>query len=229
MAHSKRGRSDQKREGEKKRLAELCDEIFTVMVQLEKLRETEDFDFLRMKLNSILRNFENDAKDVSYEHEEIENAKFALISMMDEKVNWTQQPLQLEHFNTPNAGEEFFERMEKVRGNSQVLEVFYLCLSLGFKGKYQIYEQEKLKYIISDAYRDLRRMLPERMRDRSADLSTHAYPDESSPTESIRSIPFWPLFASILVIGLLFYIGFFMVASNAANSAAEFIRNIPLN
>ncbi|WP_432738114.1 DotU family type IV/VI secretion system protein [Maridesulfovibrio sp. FT414] len=80
--------------------------------------------------------------------------------------DWLRHPLQREYYGTANGGEEFFERLEKLlsgqggpvdssifadfgkegdpeaegvalqNGASEVLEVFALCLSLGFTGKY---------------------------------------------------------------------------------------------
>ena len=40
------------------------------------------------------------------------------------------------------AGERFFERLDKVRrageGKAELLEIYYLCMALGFEGKYKI-------------------------------------------------------------------------------------------
>ncbi len=98
------------------------------------------------------------------------DARFAVFAWADEAVlvskwsgvrEWLKHPLQREFYGTANAGEEFFERLDKlfnrnngpvdqslfadmekdgepVNGNglSEVLEVYALCLSLGFTGKY---------------------------------------------------------------------------------------------
>ncbi len=57
------------------------------------------------------------------------------------KEPWLGKPLQLEHFGTFAAGEEFFRRLDAIRASQDpqrldVLEVYTLCLCLGFKGKY---------------------------------------------------------------------------------------------
>jgi len=75
--------------------------------------------------------------------------------------NWLRQPLQREFYGTVNAGEEFFERLDALLGGregggeilfpelaveldmkappspvDEVIEVYTLCLSLGFTGKH---------------------------------------------------------------------------------------------
>jgi type VI secretion system protein ImpK len=57
-------------------------------------------------------------------------------------VNWPRLPLQAELFGHQLAGEIFFQELQKAlnRSDSQetadLLEVYYLCLLLGFKGRY---------------------------------------------------------------------------------------------
>jgi type VI secretion system protein ImpK len=57
-------------------------------------------------------------------------------------ANWPRLPLQAELFGHQLAGEIFFQELQKAltRNDSQevadLLEVYYLCLLLGFKGRY---------------------------------------------------------------------------------------------
>jgi type IV/VI secretion system ImpK/VasF family protein len=59
---------------------------------------------------------------------------------------WNALPLQLEYFQTRNAGEEFFERLERLRAEQKaVREVYYICLGLGFSGQYFLGMEDELK------------------------------------------------------------------------------------
>ena len=74
-----------------------------------------------------------------------------MVAFLDESVlsfrnpvfaNWPRLPLQAELFGHQLAGEIFFQELQKTlnRSDSQetadLLEVYYLCLLLGFKGRY---------------------------------------------------------------------------------------------
>eukprot|EP01032_Pedospumella_encystans_P035311 gene35311-39942_t len=61
---------------------------------------------------------------------------------------WERRPLQLKVFGDQLAGEHFFDRLEALRAKGgvrlQSLQVFHLCLLLGFKGKYALDSSDKL-------------------------------------------------------------------------------------
>lgn len=74
----------------------------------------------------------------------------ALHSDWDHAEQWNRFLLELRHFNTSFSGQEFFERLNRLRQQlagvqdpglrEQVLgtlEIFYTCLRLGFRGRYR--------------------------------------------------------------------------------------------
>jgi type VI secretion system protein ImpK len=71
-------------------------------------------------------------------------ARFAVFAWVDEMIltsPWPQrtrwQHLMLRYYNTFNAGEEFFIRLQKLPPQANdVREIYYLCLTLGFLGQY---------------------------------------------------------------------------------------------
>lgn len=85
--------------------------------------------------------------------EELEHARFALVAWADEvalrsdwpgRDEWSHDPLQLQLFRTNRGGDEFFERLARVRPDqSDAREVFLLCLALGFEGQYAGREPER--------------------------------------------------------------------------------------
>jgi type VI secretion system protein ImpK len=89
---------------------------------------------------------------------DVQEVKFALVAFLDETIldpetdfplrtQWEQNPLQLEHFNEHLAGVKFFEKLDRMLLDPEryvdVLEVYYLCLLLGYKGKYTLYLLEE--------------------------------------------------------------------------------------
>jgi type VI secretion system protein ImpK len=62
-----------------------------------------------------------------------------LTSTWDNKVEWQRESLQRQFFNTTNSGYEFYERLNQLNrqgDDRSVREVYLLCLSLGYKGRY---------------------------------------------------------------------------------------------
>lgn len=97
---------------------------------------------------------------------DLEQARFAVCAWADEVVAnsawhhkhlWQRERLQQIHFNTTDAGEEFFERLQALQPQQrEVREVYYLCLVLGFTGRFcsaadhrhlQLLKEENLKLV----------------------------------------------------------------------------------
>lgn len=98
----------------------------------------------------------------------IELARFALVAYIDEAVlasnrpdkhEWMAWPLQLELFSEQTAGHKFFECLDKLRQepqhNIEMLELFYACLRLGYKGAYSLRGDEQLKSLEKGLYLDI--------------------------------------------------------------------------
>jgi type VI secretion system protein ImpK len=101
---------------------------------------------VKSDIDRLIAVSEDCIKDKSFSQDDYNQAKFAICAWIDETIlgsswkekgRWQGEQLQRVHFNTADAGVEFFERLN-VLGNHQkeVREVYYLCLSLGFAGRY---------------------------------------------------------------------------------------------
>jgi type VI secretion system protein ImpK len=82
-------------------------------------------------------------------------------------ADWPRRPLQEELFGHHVAGEVFFQNLQKLLGRNEsleladVLEVYYLCLLLGFAGRYSMGGRGELKAAsdsVSDKIRRIRRI-----------------------------------------------------------------------
>jgi type VI secretion system protein ImpK len=106
---------------------------------------------LREKIISLLNAQEERAKAIGVSPETFREARFAVLSWVDEMVlnsKWPHrtrwQHLMLAYFGTLNAGEEFFQRLEQLPPQSNnLLEIYYLCLSLGFEGRYAFGDERR--------------------------------------------------------------------------------------
>jgi type VI secretion system protein ImpK len=127
-------------------------DVFTAVVRLRYNRQAVlDAEAFRAKMRQALRAAEQDARSRGCKAEDVKQVIFAVVAFLDESVlssgnpvfaNWPRLPLQAELFGHQLAGEIFFQELQKTlsRDDSQetadLLEVYYLCLLLGFKGRY---------------------------------------------------------------------------------------------
>lgn len=127
---------------------------------------------LRPLIDAMLKQLEQRGEALGYRERHLQTIKFALAAFIDETVliadfplreEWEKCPLQLEYVGEHLAGLTFFERLETIMKNPDteadidVVEVCYVCLLLGYKGKYNIYYEEQLKSVIENIASFLRR------------------------------------------------------------------------
>lgn len=105
--------------------------------------------------------------------DELAEARYALVAFIDEQVlkstwagrtEWMSQPLQLLFYREFTAGENFFTRLRSLLQSGArplSLEVYYLCLALGFRGAFGLSGQASaLGSYVDAARRDITKRLP---------------------------------------------------------------------
>src|SRR5580658_525165 len=107
----------------------------------------------RTSIRAALKSAMEEAKAYGYSSEINQLAFFAVVALLDESVlklqspafaDWAQRPLQEEMFGHNRAGEVFFEHLRALLARqdshetADCLEVYCLCMLLGFKGQYAL-------------------------------------------------------------------------------------------
>jgi type IV/VI secretion system ImpK/VasF family protein len=120
---------------------------------------------LRNQILGLLDAFARDPTAQSAPPVDLEEARFALVAWADESIlrtdwsgrqQWLGEPLQLQLFRTNRAGDEFFERLARLRAEqTDAREVFFLCLVFGFEGGYADREPER-RALIAQQFEMLR-------------------------------------------------------------------------
>jgi type VI secretion system protein ImpK len=219
-----------------RRLSQIYAPVFTLILQLRASHEFGDADVLRRRIKDLLDRAEREALRTGLPSEEARSAKFALVAFIDEtilssdwsqKERWVAKPLQLEFYDRYDAGEIFFDRLEEMlrqpAQQAEVLEVYYLCMTLGFKGRYLLHDQERLRMLIEETYAALSRV-PGLVGDV---LSPHGRPRGQVATEVQSKLPVWAIVVFAAVIALLVYLGLSLYISSAASDAARAIDAVP--
>jgi len=105
------------------------------------------FADLQGRYHDLITGFATAAAAAGVAHDDLSQARYALTAVVDESVmlsemiardEWLSAPLQLRYFDEVTAGEEFYNRIDLLRmaRKHAVLEVYWLCLAFGFKGKH---------------------------------------------------------------------------------------------
>ncbi len=130
------------------RLIDYYVQIIAYVVYLVNTREffQTSFEQVQADINRLIKESEARLKDSKTIKEDYDLACFALFAWVDEtlmssawegKGQWQKEQLQRKYFQTADAGELFFEKLNNLGPDQKdVREVFYICLALGFSGQY---------------------------------------------------------------------------------------------
>ncbi|MCU0576476.1 MAG: DotU family type IV/VI secretion system protein [Desulfobacterota bacterium] len=101
-------------------------------------------DQVRARILQLLSESQRAASD--FPPEDYDAGRFAVCAWVDEAImnsawaeraTWQKEPLQLKYYQTMNAGELFFDRLNALGPHqNDVREVYYLCLAMGFMGRF---------------------------------------------------------------------------------------------
>lgn len=204
-------------------LAELAGAIIKLLTDVIDKGFDGDADQLRRRFDDAFTDYERHALRGGAGETEVGAAKYALVALVDETIllsdlavkdDWLGRPLQLQYFDDFSAGEEFYNKLEALRlarseRSAEVLEVYHLCMSLGFKGKYgDARGEERRKVLIEAVAKDVaeaRGAGPDQA------LSPQGLPASEGGVLAVsgRSLPIWvvPLAVAVVILASLVVTG----------------------
>jgi len=187
-------------------LALQLQELFTAIVRLRSRRqEVSNAEMFRGQVLNSIKTAEQAARAAGYTDADIKLAVFAVVAFIDESLlnlrqavfnDWVRRPLQEEMFGRHVGGEVFFDHLQELleRRDSvevaDVLEVYYLCLLLGYLGRFSISSKGDLHALMqrtSDKIHRIRKSGP--------DLS----PQWALPPEAARQLRSDPWMRRLIV------------------------------
>jgi type VI secretion system protein ImpK len=218
------------------RLVDLCSDWLCLVAAVRHASEAADPVRLRTRVLELKVSLEQQGKEVGFSAADVEAAAFALVALLDETVlksqgaareAWLLRPLQLELYGQAVAGEEFFDRLERLRRDRQArieaLEVYLACLALGFGGRYNLAGPEALPALLADVEREVvavRGTSP-------GPLSPHLTSEEEYAVAAAGGIPLW-LSGLLFVLGVsLAWLVVKLLAVLGAGRVADFIMALP--
>ncbi len=178
-------------------------------------------------MTQFLNDIDRHAKQLAVNVDDVYAAKYAFCAAVDEIIlrsqynireEWQTRPLQLRLFGDQLAGEHFFQRLEDLRARGsphlQALEVFHMCLLLGFRGRYALDGEDKLNLMCATLGNEIARM-----RGKSRGFAPHAERPDHISNKLRSDLSLWVLTAVFALAGMGAYIGFRASLGHAASVA----------
>jgi len=147
----------------------------SLIAVFEKTRSSmshSDIGGLHQRLVNEIRAFENRLREQGFAPEIVLSARYVMCSVLDETVlntpwgsesAWAQRTLLSVFHNETSGGEKFFLILDRMRQspaeNIYMIEFMYVCISLGFEGKYRLVGRgrDALEQIRDDLFATIRR------------------------------------------------------------------------
>jgi len=104
------------------------------------------FDQVNSDIQRLIAESEAIFDQGNFSREDYDLARFAVFAWIDErllsaawegKTDWMREQLQRRYYQTADAGELFFSKLNSIGPHQRdVREVYFLCLAMGFAGQY---------------------------------------------------------------------------------------------
>jgi type VI secretion system protein ImpK len=126
--------------------------VFAMISAIESNTDIGETEELALKTRRLLDEVRENAVRTGIQEQLVSDAQFAVVAFVDESIarsswkgkeNWLAKPLSSRYGMPANAGAVFFDRLDDWLKSPQppkdLVEVFYVCLGLGFRGR--LYDQ----------------------------------------------------------------------------------------
>jgi type VI secretion system protein ImpK len=224
-------------------MAGLATDLFLIVIRMRESEDLGDPASLRKLISYYIDLFRRNCKAAGIPDDAVNEAVYAIVALIDETVlsvpgacrdYWFGRPLQLDLFGDNIAGEEFFNKLQKLMAQAEkkkdVLEIFYLCLSLGFEGRYKIMNPDERAAIMDEAGRKLRRA---KIRV-SSSLSPHGNRTDPAPLRKKKKsggtgvFPLWAGAAAAGGVSLAVYLILFLLTSVDLGRVLKIVEQLNL-
>jgi type VI secretion system protein ImpK len=181
---------------------------------------------LRDTLARAIQTFETKAREQGLLNEHVVGARYALCCFLDETAAntpwgekiWAQRSLLVQFHNEAWGGEKFFQLLGKVAeqpaAHRNLLELFYIILSLGFEGRYRVLQNGKEQ--LATVRERLGQMIAKERGEATRELSPE-WATNATPNRPLRdSIPIWVIAAiAALMLMMIFFSAYYALNRNS--------------
>jgi type VI secretion system protein ImpK len=178
-----------------------------------------DIESVRRQCVQEVRAFEDRVRQANVPAEDVLAARYALCTTIDEAVlntpwgaqsGWASQSLLVTFHREAQGGEKFFQILDRLQTEPgrylALLELYYVCLAVGFEGRYRLDERGAQR--LADIRRDLYQRIEKSRGGFEPELSAHWKGVEDRRNAVLRLIPLWVVAAACVVLLVGTYIWF---------------------
>ncbi len=176
--------------------------LLNLVPQLHTTLSQPDPAGLKEALAHSIRQFELRAKAAGVTPEKVVASRYILCTLLDEAAAstpwggsgaWGRHSLLVTFHNETWGGEKFFQLLGKLAenptANVDILELMYVCLALGFEGRYRVLDNGRAQL---EALRErLAQMLHKQRGDYERDLSAHWQGVSAGRKPLLDALPLW--------------------------------------
>ncbi len=161
-----------------------------------------DVQGLRAQCIQEIRAFEERVRRAGIPDADVLAARYALCTVIDEAVlntpwgaqsGWAVESLLVTFHREAQGGDKFFQILDRLLGEPQrylsLLELWYVCLSLGFEGRYRLDERGTIR--LEDIRRDLLQRIEQLRGPADPALSLHWSGVENRRHAMLNLVPLW--------------------------------------
>jgi type VI secretion system protein ImpK len=201
--------------------------LLDLVPQIRATLQHPDPVALRSALVRDIKLFESRARAAGVDPEKIVGARYALCTVLDETAAstpwgsgvWGKQTLLTMFHNETWGGEKFFLLLSKLAqspaANRDLLELLYICLALGFEGRYRVMDNGRAQL---DSVRE---RLAEILRKGSAEYERDLSPAwQPALVQRSRLFSVMPLWVGFAACGLIL-LGVYLTLNYLLNAASD--------
>lgn len=220
-------------------LVAVASALLSEIVRLQRSEEREDLFILKDRLTSEIKRFEHRALQDGAESSQVMAARYVLCTALDEAVvttpwgnesEWSQMSLLSSFHNETFGGEKFFQLLERLSRDPvkhlPMLELMYICMSLGFEGKYRVLPRGmiELETLRDSLYRQIRQLRGDVPRD----ISPHWQGLRETRRRLVRIVPWWLItLFTLICLGVIYGVFSWMLNEERTHAVAPFEQALP--
>jgi type VI secretion system protein ImpK len=214
--------------------------LLDLAVQVKGRAVHNDVESLRDRVVAEINAFERKITPLGLEPKVMRASRYALCATIDDVVLntpwgsrslWTQRSMVATFHNEVVGGDRFWDLVNQLKReaavNLDLLELLYLCITLGFEGKYRVMPRGASELII--VREDLYRLIRNNRGDFERSLSPH-WEGAGAKFSGLRQrIPNWVIAICGLGLLALFYVVFVFLLNGRSDAAYETLNRLPPN
>ena len=202
----------------------IIDAANSLLSAVPRIRTTvshPDPDGLRETMLRQIAAFEQTARSKSVPSDSIQVARYAMCTLIDEAVastpwggtaQWAKNPLLVILHREGWGGEKFFQLLNKMAEdpgrNVDLLELFYVCLALGFEGRFRVADNGKAQ--LETVRERLHELIRKSRGEYERDLSPRWRGEQTRIKQGSSLLGVWVTVAvaGVAMLGTYFYFAF---------------------